>query len=74
MTKSSPPSEEYALLEELLFTYKATSEKTAIEKEKVVSNLDTLQSLKEKGYIVELKDGRIHITSYGTHSVFAFFS
>jgi hypothetical protein len=74
MPKSNPISEEYALLEELIFTYKATSEKTAIEKEKVVSNLDTLQSLKEKGYIVELKDGRIHITSDGTHSVFAFFS
>ena len=74
MPKSKPISEEYALLEELIFTYKATSEKTAIEKEKVVSNLDTLQSLKEKGYIVELKDGRIHITSDGTHSVFAFFS
>ena len=74
MPKSKPISEEYALLEELIFTYKATSEKTAIEKDKVVSNLDTLQSLKEKGYIVELKDGRIHITSEGTHSVFAFFS
>jgi hypothetical protein len=74
MPKSKPISEEYALLEELIFTYKATSEKTAIEKDKVVSNLDTLQSLKEKGYIVELKDGRIHITSDGTHSVFAFFS
>jgi hypothetical protein len=74
MPKSKPLSEEYALLEELMFTYKATSEKTAIEKERVVSNLDTLQSLKEKGYIVELKDGRIHITSDGTHSLFAFFS
>ena len=74
MSKSKPLSEDYALLEELMFTHKAASEKTAIEKEKVVSNLDTLQSLKEKGYIVELKDGRIHITSDGTHSVFAFFS
>lgn len=74
MPKSKPLTEEYALLEELMFTHKAASEKTAIEKEKVVSNLDALQSLKEKGYIAELKDGRVYITSYGAHSLFAFFS
>lgn len=65
---------EYGLLEELMFSYNATSERNAVSKENLISKLSKLEFFKEKGYIMELSDGRIFLTSKGMQALLAHFS
>ncbi|MCX8188485.1 MAG: hypothetical protein N3F64_02125 [Nitrososphaeria archaeon] len=65
---------EYRLLEELMFSYNATSEKNAVSKENLISKLSKLEFFKEKGYIMELSDGRIFLTPKGMQALLAHFS
>jgi len=64
----------FALLEELMFTYHAVSEKEAIDKKKLLSELDRLEFFKEKGYVSELADGRLFLTPQGMQTLLAHFS
>jgi hypothetical protein len=64
----------FALLEELMFTYHAVSEGEAIDKKRLLSNLDKLEFFKDKGYVSELVDGRLFITKQGARALLAHFS
>lgn len=65
---------EYRLLEELMFSYNATSEKNAVSKNNLISKINKLEFFKEKGYIMELSDGRIFLTPKGMQALLAHFS
>lgn len=65
---------EYRILEELMFSYNATSEKNAVSKGSLISKADKLEFFKEKGYIMELSDGRIFLTPRGMQALLAHFS
>ena len=64
----------YVLLEELMFTHHALSEKEAIDKKKLLSELNKLEFFKEKGYVSELTDGRLFLTPQGMQALLAHFS
>ena len=64
----------FILLGELMFTHHAVSEKEAIDKKKLLSELDQLEFFKEKGYISELADGRLFLTPQGMQALLAHFS
>jgi|YelNatPaOPRAMG01_1025707.scaffolds.fasta_scaffold03673_18 hypothetical protein len=65
---------EYRLLEELMFSYNATSERNAVPKDNIISKINKLEFFKEKGYIMELSDGRIFLTPKGMQALLAHFS
>jgi hypothetical protein len=64
----------FVLLEELMFTHHAISEKEAIDKKKLLSELNQLDFFKEKGYVSELADGRLFLTPQGIQALLAHFS
>jgi hypothetical protein len=74
MPSNTKSDKVFALLEELMFTYHAVSEREAIDKKKLLSNLDQLSFFKEKGYVSELDDGRVFLTSQGMQALLAHFS
>lgn len=64
----------FILLEELMFTHHAVSEKDAVEKKKLLSELDQVEFFKSKGYVSELPDGRLFLTPQGIQALLAHFS
>ncbi|MGQ9782014.1 MAG: hypothetical protein ACUVQ8_07190 [Nitrososphaeria archaeon] len=74
MSRSSRSDGAFLLLEELMFTHHALSEKEAISKENLLSGLDRLQFFKDKGYVSELSDGKIYLTAQGMQALLAHFS
>jgi len=57
-----------------MFTHHAVSENEAIDKKRLLSELDQLESFKEKGYVLELPDGRLFLTPQGMQALLAHFS
>jgi hypothetical protein len=74
MSRSRSSDRPFILLEELMFTHHAVSEKDAIEKKNIVSDLDKLNYFKEKEYIFELDNGKIFLTKKGVQALLAHFS
>ncbi|GEM_PF-2599228 len=74
MRADSRSDSAFLLLEELMFTHHALSEREAISKKSLISDLDQLQFFKDKGYVSELDDGRIYLTPQGMQALLAHFS